>query len=151
MQELFSSSPQAFVLLIFLLSLLIGSFLNVIIYRLPIMMEQEWRAQCEELGATPATDIPAGRFDILFPRSHCTSCGAQITALQNIPVFSYLVQRGRCVNCSSAISKRYPIVEAMTAILTSIVAWRFGFGWEAASAIGLDRSDTEPVPPDAGG
>ena len=135
MQELFSSSPQAFVLLVFLLSLLIGSFLNVIIYRLPIMMEKEWRAQCEELVATPATDIPAGRFDILFPRSRCASCGAQITAMQNIPVLSYLVLRGKCANCSSAISKRYPIVEAMTAILTSIVAWRFGFGWEAAAAI----------------
>ena len=135
MQELFSSSPLIFVALVFFLSLLIGSFLNVVIYRLPIMMEREWRAQCKELAATPATDIPAGRFDIISPSSRCTSCGAQITALQNIPVLSYLFLRGKCGSCGSAISRRYPVVEALTAILTAIVAWRFGFGWESAAAI----------------
>ena len=135
MQELFSSSPAIFIALVFFLSLLIGSFLNVVIYRLPIMMEREWRAQCKELTATPATEIPAGRFDILFPRSRCTSCGAHITAAQNIPILSYLMLGGKCGSCGGAISKRYPIVEALTAILTAIVAWRFGFGWEAAAAI----------------
>ena len=135
MQELLSSSPLIFVALVFLLSLLIGSFLNVVIYRLPIMMQREWRAQCKELEETEATDIPAGRFDIISPSSRCTSCGAPITALQNIPVLSYLFLRGKCGSCGSAISKRYPVVEALTAILTAIVAWRFGFGWESAAAI----------------
>jgi len=135
MQELFLSSPQIFVSIVFILSLLIGSFLNVVIYRLPIMMEREWRSQCQEITATPATDIPEGRFDIIFPRSRCSSCGTQITALQNIPILSFLVLGGRCGSCGEAISKRYPIVEALTAVLTAIVAWRFGFGWESAAAI----------------
>lgn len=135
MQELFTGSPLTFVALAFFLSLLIGSFLNVVIYRLPIMMEREWRAQCQELADTPAIKIPAGRYDLVFPRSSCTSCGAQITALQNVPILSYLLLRGRCGSCGERISKRYPIVEAMTAILTAVVAWRFGFGWEAAAAI----------------
>ena len=137
MQELFLSSPLIFIALVFFLSLLIGSFLNVVIYRLPMMMEREWRAQCDELTATPATEIPAGRFDLVFPRSHCTSCGTQITALQNIPILSYLMLRGKCASCGSAISKRYPVVEALTAAMTAIVAWRFGFAWESAAAIML--------------
>ncbi len=137
MQELFLSSPLTFIALVFFLSLLIGSFLNVVIYRLPMMMEREWRAQCDELTATPATEIPAGRFDLVFPRSHCTSCGTQITALQNIPILSYLMLRGKCASCGSAISKRYPVVEALTAAMTAIVAWRFGFAWESAAAIML--------------
>ena len=135
MQELFLSSPQIFVASVFVLSLLIGSFLNVVIYRLPIMMEREWRDQCRELSETSATDIPEGRFDLVVPRSRCLSCGAQITASQNIPILSYLILGGKCGSCSAAISKRYPIVEALTAILTAIVAWRFGFGWESAAAV----------------
>jgi len=135
MQELFLGSPPIFVALVFVLSLLVGSFLNVVIYRLPIMMEREWRDQCKELGETSATDIPEGRFDLVVPRSRCLFCGAQITASQNIPILSYLILGGKCGSCSAAISKRYPIVEALTAILTAIVAWRFGFGWESAAAV----------------
>ena len=137
MQELFSNSPLTFVAMVFILSLLIGSFLNVVIYRLPIMMQREWRDQCQELAETPVTETPPGRFDLVFPPSSCTSCGAQITALQNIPILSYLILRGKCASCGNAISKRYPIVEATTAVLTAIVAWRFGFGWEVAGAIAL--------------
>ena len=99
------------------------------------MMEREWRDQCKELSETPATDIPEGRFDLVVPRSRCLSCGARITASQNIPILSYLILGGKCGSCSAAISKRYPIVEALTAILTAIVAWRFGFGWESAAAV----------------
>ena len=135
MQDLFASSPATFIALVFFLSLLIGSFLNVVIYRLPMMMERDWRAQCDELTATPATEIPAGRFDLVFPRSRCASCGTQITALQNIPILSYLMLGGKCASCGSAISKRYPVVEVLTAVTTAIVAWRFGFGWEGAAAI----------------
>ena len=140
MLELFQISPLIFIASVFILSLLIGSFLNVVIYRLPIMMEQEWRAHCKELNATPATAIPAGRFNLIFPQSRCPFCGAQITVLKNIPILSYLVLNGKCSSCNTAISRRYPIVESLTAILTAIVAWRFGFGWESAAAMILTWS-----------
>jgi leader peptidase (prepilin peptidase)/N-methyltransferase len=135
MQELFLGSPVSFVATAFIFSLLIGSFLNVVIYRLPIMMEREWRAQCKELAETEAAELPEGRFDLVSPQSRCTSCGTQITALQNIPVLSYLILGGKCASCGAAISKRYPIIEALTAVMTAVVAWRFGFGWESGAAI----------------
>jgi leader peptidase (prepilin peptidase)/N-methyltransferase len=116
---------------------LIGSFLNVVIYRLPLMMEREWRDQCAEVAAMPASELPEGRFDLLVPRSRCPSGGAAIRAWQNIPVLSYLVLRGRCSGCRASISARYPVVEAATAILAAIVAWRFGFGWEALMGVVL--------------
>ena len=137
MQELFLASLLIFVIVVFLFSLLIGSFLNVIIYRLPLMMEREWRAQCQEITETPASEIPEGRFDIMFPRSHCPSCKAQITPLQNIPVVSYVLLGGKCGHCKAPIAVRYPIIEFLTAALTAIVAWRFGFGWEAGAAVFL--------------
>jgi leader peptidase (prepilin peptidase)/N-methyltransferase len=140
MLELFQISPLIFVASVFVLSLLIGSFLNVVIYRLPIMMEQEWRAHCKDLNETPATAIPAGHFNLIFPQSHCSFCGAQITILKNIPILSYLILNGKCSSCDTAISRRYPIVESLTAILTTIVAWRFGFGWESAAAVVLTWS-----------
>lgn len=124
-----------FVGLSFFLALLIGSFLNVVIYRLPIMMEREWRGQCEELAETPAADLPTGRFDLIAPRSQCPACGAPITALQNIPVVSYLVLGGKCGSCEASISRRYPIIELTTAVMTAVVTWRFGFGWEAGAAV----------------
>lgn len=133
--ELLAASPAMFVGVIFLLSLLIGSFLNVVVHRLPIMMERDWRAQCEELARTPAAAIPEGRFDLVAPRSRCPACGAPITALQNIPVLSWLLLRGRCAHCAARISIRYPIVELLTAVLAAVIAWRFGFGWEAAAAL----------------
>jgi leader peptidase (prepilin peptidase)/N-methyltransferase len=135
MQILFSEFPIAFIAVAFVVALLIGSFLNVVIYRLPIMMEREWRKQCEDFAEAPATDLPEGRFDLVLPRSRCSSCGEQITALQNIPVLSYLILGGKCGHCKAPISKRYPAIELTTAILTAAVAWRFGFGWEAAAAI----------------
>ncbi len=135
MQALFTQSPILFIGISFVLALLIGSFLNVVIYRLPIMMEREWRAQCEEIAETPATELPTGRFDLVAPRSRCPSCGHTITAIQNIPVASYLVLGGKCGSCQAPISRRYPVIELLTAVMTAIVAWRFGFGWEAAAAI----------------
>jgi leader peptidase (prepilin peptidase)/N-methyltransferase len=138
MNELFALSPLLFVAVVFVFSLLVGSFLNVVIYRLPIMMEREWRAQCSEMAGTSASDLPVGaaeRFDLLAPRSRCTSCGTQISALQNIPVLSYLVLRGRCASCKTRIPVRYPVVELMTAVLAAVAAWRFGFGPEAATAV----------------
>jgi leader peptidase (prepilin peptidase)/N-methyltransferase len=135
MQELLIGSPLLFLTAVFLFSLLIGSFLNVVIYRLPIMMEREWRAQCRELSESPATQVDQERFNIVEPRSRCPACGHRIPALENIPVVSYLFLRGRCAGCGTSISLRYPIVEVLTAVMAALAAWRFGFGWESAAAV----------------
>ncbi len=137
MGELLSAIPAVFVAVSFALALVVGSFLNVVIVRLPVMMEREWREHCEELAKTPATDLPQGRFDLIMPRSRCPSCGKKITAWRNIPVLGYLMLGGRCANCKQAISSRYPLVELVTAVLVAIVAWHFGFGWEALMGIAL--------------
>jgi leader peptidase (prepilin peptidase)/N-methyltransferase len=132
MLELMQESAPVFITVVFLFSLLIGSFLNVVIYRLPIMMEREWREQAEELMQTPSEQkLPTGRFDLVAPRSRCPSCGKLITAMQNVPVISYLFLKGRCGHCGA----RYPLVESMTAILAATCAWQFGIGWEAIMAI----------------
>src|SRR5210317_83958 len=138
MPQLFMESPLLFIAVVFAFCLVIGSFLNVVIYRLPIMMERDWREQCEELAKSPPDlDIPEERFDLIVPRSHCPSCGKSIKAWQNIPVISYLILGGRCATCKESISARYPVVEMMTAVLATVCAWRFGFGWEALMAIVL--------------
>ena len=135
MADLLGQEPFVFVGVVFAFALLIGSFLNVVIFRLPLIMQREWRSQCTDLLNEPAPEIPEGRYNLVVPGSACPSCGAPIKALQNIPVLSYLMLRGRCANCRTSISMRYPLVEIGTAILTAIVAWRFGFGWEAAMGI----------------
>lgn len=136
MLELFTESPPAFIAVVFAFALIIGSFLNVVILRLPIMMEREWREQCEELSqAPPHPEMPEGRFDLIVPRSRCPSCGQVIKAWQNIPVISYLLLGGQCANCKESISARYPLVEMLTAVLAALCAWRFGVGWEALMAI----------------
>ncbi|MDX1516539.1 MAG: A24 family peptidase [Woeseiaceae bacterium] len=135
MIELLSGSSAIFAAVVFAFALLIGSFLNVVIYRLPIMMEREWREQCAELAKTPPSDLPEGRFNLVVPRSRCPSCGTPILSWQNIPVLSYLALGGRCARCNTAISARYPLVETLTALLAGAAAWRFGFGWEAAMAV----------------
>ena len=137
MAELFSQSPGVFAVVAFVFALLIGSFLNVVIYRLPIMMHREWHEQCEELKSVAAPVLPDGPFNLVLPRSRCPSCGANIRSWQNIPVLSYLLLGGQCANCKEKISARYPLIELLTAILAGICAWRFGFGWEALMAIGL--------------
>jgi leader peptidase (prepilin peptidase) / N-methyltransferase len=128
---------------VFLLGLIIGSFLNVVIYRLPIMLERDWRAQAADMlapdadAATHTSTTPAVsvRFSLSTPRSACPNCKAPITALQNIPLVSWLVLRGRCAACKTKISVRYPLVELATGLLSAWVAWHFGFG--AAAACGL--------------
>lgn len=156
MFELFGQSTPLFISTVFALALVIGSFLNVVIYRLPIMMEREWREQCEELSKTPPIqDLPDDRFDLVVPRSRCPSCGHLINAWQNIPVISYLLLSGKCSNCQDSISARYPFVELLTAVLAAVCAWRFGVGWEAAMAIvmtfallpiSLIDADTQLIP-----
>lgn len=138
MLELMSESAPIFIAVVFAFALLIGSFLNVVIYRLPIMMEREWREQANELLATPPeTELPEGRFDLVMPRSRCPSCGNMITAWQNIPVISYLLLKGRCAACKASIPMRYPVIEVLTALLAATTAWHFGPGWEALLAIVL--------------
>ena len=137
MFELLLESPAIFIAVTFAFALLLGSFLNVVIYRLPIMMQRDWRSQCEELQKQPTVKLPEGRFNLIVPRSHCPSCGKHIDAWQNVPVLSYLALGGRCAECKQSISARYPLVEATTAALAAVVAWRFGFGWEAIMGIVL--------------
>ena len=140
MTELFTQSPLVFVGVVFAFSMLIGSFLNVVIFRLPIMMERDWREQAEEILKTEPPFLPEGKFNLVVPRSRCPSCGAAIKAWQNIPVLSYLLLGAQCAKCQSTISVRYPIVELLTAALAAVVAWHFGFGWEALLAVGLTFS-----------
>jgi leader peptidase (prepilin peptidase)/N-methyltransferase len=138
MPEIFTESAPLFIGVVFAFCLVIGSFLNVVIYRLPIMMERDWREHCEEFAKSPPDlDIPEERFDLIVPRSRCPSCGKPIKAWQNIPVISYLILGGRCATCKESISARYPFVEMMTAVLAAVCAWRFGVGWEALMAIVL--------------
>ena len=116
-----------------LLGLCVGSFLNVVIHRLPRMMEQEWHAQCADLrGESPST---ASELTLAKPRSRCPSCGHQITALENIPVISYLLLRGKCSACSAPISPRYPLVEILSALLSAYAAWHFGPTLQTAGAL----------------
>lgn len=109
-------------------ALFIGSFLNVVIYRLPVMMQRAWRSQCQELLELEVEQQE--RFNLASPPSRCPDCGHKIGPLENIPVISYLLQRGRCKHCGSKISLRYPIIEMLTALLSGVVAWKVGFGWQ---------------------
>ena len=133
----FQTNPIIFILVAGIIGLLVGSFLNVVIYRLPIMMEREWKSQCRELLELecPADEDSEVTFTLSQPRSKCPKCDHAITALENIPVISYLIQGGKCKGCGDRISPRYPMVELLTAILTAVVAWRFGFGWPAFGGI----------------
>lgn len=147
--ELLASSPPLFMGTCLVLGLLVGSFLNVVIYRVPVMLQRQWHEQCAELAAEAAGTSPgvdpgvrplpkaAEPFNLVVPRSACPSCKAPITALQNIPVFSYIALRGRCARCGAKIGARYPLVEILTGILSAAVAWKYGFGWPTAAAIVL--------------
>jgi leader peptidase (prepilin peptidase)/N-methyltransferase len=140
---LYTASPLLFAGSVFVLGLVIGSFLNVVIYRLPVMLDREWRAQALELlpsADSAATTIPSlsiERFGLSTPRSACPACKAPIRAWQNIPVISWVILRGRCAACRTKISLRYPVVELTTGILSAWVAWHFGFGTAAACALPL--------------
>lgn len=116
-----------------LLGLCIGSFLNVVIHRLPKMMEQEWQAQCADLrGESPSTAAP---LTLSTPRSRCPACGHQITAMENIPVISYLLLKGKCSGCSASISARYPLIEIVTGVLSAYTAWHFGPSLQCIGAL----------------
>ena len=135
------------------LGLCVGSFLNVVIHRLPKMMQAEWRADCADFeGREPPQEEKLG---LVFPRSRCPACGTQITALQNVPVASWIALGGKCAACRAPISARYPLVELFTGLASAFLAWRFGFGlalgaalvftWALTAAAAIDI-DTQLLP-----
>ena len=130
---LLESTPWLYVTACVLIGLCIGSFLNVVIHRMPRIMEARWRAECAELNGTQLEQTE--RYNLVVPRSRCPSCGHGITVLENIPVLSYAALGGKCSACRVRISPRYPIVEALTGALTGYAAWHFGFTPSAVAAI----------------
>ncbi|WP_028669443.1 prepilin peptidase [Saccharospirillum impatiens] len=122
--ELLQSNTVALVATVLVLGLLVGSFLNVVIYRLPVMMQNAWAREAAEMADEAEPELP--RFDLIKPDSTCPSCGHLIRAWENIPVVSYLALGGKCSQCKTRISPRYPIVELITGLLSLAVAWHFG-------------------------
>jgi leader peptidase (prepilin peptidase)/N-methyltransferase len=116
-----------------LLGLIVGSFLNVVIHRLPRMLEAEWQAQCEELAGRDPAPRPA--YNLLVPRSHCPACRTPIRLPHLLPLIGWLLTRGRCAACGVAIPPRYPLVEGLTALLFALAALQFGAGWTLAAAM----------------
>ncbi len=135
--DLFHYYPAFYLGSIFTLGLLIGSFLNVVILRLPIIMEADWKQQCCELLSIDERENKNTTFSLVTPRSRCPSCKHQIKAIENIPVISFLFLKGKCSNCGNAISIRYPLVEFTSAIMATIVAFYFGVSFQALFAICL--------------
>src|SRR5258708_24248486 len=126
------AEPAAFVAVALVLGLCVGSFLNVVIHRLPKMMEREWRAECAALAGQPAPEEPP--LSLVTPRSRCAGCGHGITAAENIPLVSWLFLKGKCSSCGTRISARYPLVELLAGLGAAYAAWRFGFGTAALGA-----------------
>ena len=153
--EALRTTPALLYVTVALLGLCVGSLLNVVIHRLPKMMEAQWRAECAELEGREAP--PREPYNLFTPRSACPSCGTAITPLQNIPVASWLWLRGRCAKCGTAISARYPLVEIMGAAVAALFAWRLGYsaalafalvyGW-AMIALAFIDFDTQLLPDD---
>ena len=145
-------------IIIFILSLSVGSFLNVVIYRLPLILQRNWKAECDDFLAeqeeNPLPDLPE-QFNLSVPRSTCPQCNTSIKAWQNIPVVSYLLLGGKCANCKTQISTRYPLVELFTAIISVVVIYKFGlnlagcfalvFTWLLLALAGID-ADTKLLP-----
>lgn len=124
----------AFVLCALLIGLLVGSFLNVLIYRLPKMMQRDWRGQAREILELPAEPQKA-IFNLVLPNSSCPHCSHEIKPWENIPVISYLFLRGKCSSCKAPISMRYPLVELACGLLSAFIAWHFGFTWQAGAML----------------
>ncbi|WP_036300289.1 prepilin peptidase [Methylotenera sp. L2L1] len=125
LSNILQQNNTLFIALSTLLGLMVGSFLNVVIYRLPKMMEQEWHNNCLELqGKEIPTNI---QYSLSKPRSTCPHCGHKISAWENIPIISYLALKGRCKGCKASISMRYPLIEALTATLIGLISWKFGY------------------------
>jgi len=130
---LLEQNPAFFIGTLFVLGLMVGSFLNVVIHRLPLMMERDWQAQYQEyLGESAAEEAP---LNLAQPASRCPHCNHKIRYYENIPLLSYLWLRGKCSSCQAAISIRYPLIELLTGILSAVIAWHFGFGLQAGAAL----------------
>lgn len=124
--SLLQENSVIFIVISVIFGLMVGSFLNVVIHRLPKMMEREWHNNCLELQGQEISESP--KYTLAKPRSACPSCGHMITALENIPVISYLFLRGKCRGCKASISMRYPCIELLTGVLIGLVSWKFGYG-----------------------
>ena len=130
--NLLQENPAIFITVSVLLGLMVGSFLNVVIYRLPLIMQREWEQNCKELqGQEPEAIEP---YNLVVPRSACTKCGHKITAVENIPVLSFLFLGGKCSSCKTPISWRYPMVELLTGALAGLISWQFGYSGAAVAA-----------------
>ena len=123
------------VLLALILGLLVGSFLNVVIYRVPEGLNRNWKLQAKQMLDLPLEQGEGERFNILMPPSHCPSCKAAIKPWQNIPILSYVLLKGQCKHCHAAISLRYPLVELLTGLVFAVCAWKFGATWTAVAAM----------------
>ncbi|MFG0722669.1 prepilin peptidase [Pseudomonas sp. GLN_6] len=134
MLDILAGSLPAFVCVCLVLGLLIGSFLNVVIYRLPIMMQRDWREQAHEILEQPS-EPQTTTFNLVLPNSSCPHCSHEIKPWENIPVISYLFLRGKCSSCKSPISLRYPLVELTCGLLSAFIAWHFGFTWQAGGML----------------
>ncbi|WP_439887533.1 prepilin peptidase [Pseudomonas sp. MBLB4123] len=132
--QFLASHGLAFVLVSLLVGLLLGSFLNVVVYRLPLMLERDWKMQAREILDLPGEPAQA-TFNLILPNSQCPHCGHEIRPWENIPVLSYLALRGKCASCKAPISKRYPLVELACGLLSAYVAWHFGFTWQAGALL----------------
>ncbi|NLC20411.1 MAG: prepilin peptidase, partial [Halomonadaceae bacterium] len=150
-----ASHLLAFVLVAGLLGLIVGSFLNVVIHRLPRMMERDWQQQAREMLHPDTPQPEQAVYNLILPHSHCPHCQAEIKPWQNLPLISYALLRGRCGSCRERISVRYPLVELLTAVLSGVVAWQFGFGWAAGAmllltwaliSLSLIDADTQLLP-----
>lgn len=124
----FLANPLVLIPVVFIFGLAIGSFLNVVIYRLPVMMQNQWRNECYDYLALKNPDPHKAPFNLAVPNSTCPHCQHEIKPWENIPVLSYLFLRGACANCGNKISPRYPLVELATALVSALLAWQFGYG-----------------------
>jgi leader peptidase (prepilin peptidase)/N-methyltransferase len=137
---IFQTHPCFFIATIAIVGLMVGSFLNVVIYRVPVMMQRHWRQECHEYLELPAPESPEEPLNLSFPASRCNQCHTPIKPQHNIPVLSYLFLRGKCANCRAPIAVRYPLVELFTGIISAVVAWHFGYSVETFFALILSWS-----------
>ena len=134
--EFWGANAAVFVACVVVLGLLVGSFLNVVVYRLPKMLMRDWRAQAREVLEMPTKDVEE-TFNLVLPNSSCPNCGHEIKSWENIPLLSWLFLRGKCSGCKQAISVRYPLVELACGVLSGVIAWQFGVSWEALAMLVL--------------
>jgi leader peptidase (prepilin peptidase)/N-methyltransferase len=135
--DLFLNHPTIFLVVVTLLGLIVGSFLNVVIYRLPTIIKRQWSRECREWLSVEdeAANEVSRPFNLVSPRSECPKCGHKIKVIENIPIISYFILGGKCSECHTSISIQYPLVEALSAIFSLLIAWHFGYSWQTATAL----------------